>query len=66
MSTDFFLNWQFGMTLVVGLALAAWLLLRVQRQRHQRGEEGHVSTPTADRAAGDRAIGDRVPGQRVD
>lgn len=66
METGTFVNWQFGMTLIVGLALAVWLLMRVQKSRHRRGEEGHVSTPTKDREAGDRSVGDRVPGQRVD
>lgn len=65
-STDTFLGWQFGMTLIAGLAIAVWLLLRVQRSRAKRGEEGHVSTPTMDRVAGERAVGDHVSGTRTD
>lgn len=66
METESFVGWQFGMTLIVGLALAVWLLMRVQKSRQKRGEEGHVSTPTMDREVGDRSVGDRVPGKRVD
>ncbi len=45
MSTDFFLSWQFGMTLLAVRAIGIWQLVSVRRSRAKRGESGHVSHP---------------------
>lgn len=47
MSTDFFLSWQFGFTLILALAIGIWQLVSVRRSRAKRGESGHVSHPAA-------------------
>ena len=45
MSWDFFLSWQFGMTLLAALAIGVWQFFSIRRSRAKRGEEGHVSHP---------------------
>ncbi|MEN0075540.1 MAG: hypothetical protein AAGC69_14225 [Paracraurococcus sp.] len=45
MSWDFFLSWQFGMTLVAALAIGIWQFLSIRRSRAKRGEEKPVEHP---------------------
>jgi hypothetical protein len=45
MSWDFFLSWQFGMTLVAALAIGIWQIVSIRRSRARRGEEGHTAHP---------------------
>ena len=47
MPWEFFLSWQFGMTLVAALAIGLWQYNSVKRSREKRGESGHVSHPPA-------------------
>ena len=45
MNWEFFLSWQFGMTLVAVLAIGIWQMRSIRRSREKRGEAGHVSHP---------------------
>ena len=45
MGTDFFLSWQFGMTLLAALAIGIWQFVSIRRSRAKRGEEGPVAHP---------------------
>lgn len=47
MGWEFFLSWQFGMTLLAALAIGIWQWNSVKRSREKRGESGHVSHPPA-------------------
>jgi hypothetical protein len=38
MSLDFFLSWQFGMTLLAALAIGVWQFYLIRRSRARRGE----------------------------
>lgn len=49
MNWEFFLSWQFGMTLLAALAIGIWQLRSIKRSREKRGEAGHVSHPPAER-----------------
>lgn len=49
MNWEFFLSWQFGMTLMAALALGLWQYRSIKRSRDKRGEVGHVSHPPAQR-----------------
>lgn len=45
MGWEFFLSWQFGMTLAAAAAVGIWQMRSIKRSREKRGEEGHVSHP---------------------
>lgn len=61
MGTDSFVNWQFGMTLLVVLAIAAFMLMRVRKSQARRGEEpGQVDITRTD-GTGTTGTGPREP-----
>jgi hypothetical protein len=45
MNLDFFLSWQFGMTLVAALAIGVWQFFSIKRSRDKRNEHGHMPHP---------------------
>lgn len=45
MAWEFWLSWQFGMTLFAALAIGIWQYRSIRRSRDKRGEHGHVSHP---------------------
>lgn len=45
MGWEFFLSWQFGMTLLAALAIGIWQYRSIKRSRDKRGEHGHVGHP---------------------
>lgn len=47
MNWEFFLSWQFGMTLLAAFAIGIWQFNSIRRSREKRGEQGHVSHPPA-------------------
>jgi hypothetical protein len=49
MSWEFFLSWQFGMTLVAAAAIGIWQYRSIKRSREKRNEVGHVGHPPAPR-----------------
>ena len=49
MNWEFFLSWQFGMTLVAALAIGVWQYWSIKRSRDKRGEAGHVGHPPPQR-----------------
>lgn len=47
MGTDTFVSWQFGMTLILVLAVGIWMFMRARRSQTKRGEEpGQVTGTT--------------------
>ena len=42
---EFFLSWQFGMTLLAAAGIGVWQFFSIRRSREKRGEHGHVSHP---------------------
>ena len=48
METDTFVSWQFGMTLILVLAVAIFMYMRSRRSQQKRGEApGEVTGTTA-------------------
>ena len=47
MPYEFFVSWQFGMTLLAALAIGVWQWNSIKKSREKRGESGHVSHPPA-------------------
>jgi hypothetical protein len=45
MQWEWFLSWQFGMTLAAAAAIGFYQLRSIRRSREKRGEHGHVSHP---------------------
>jgi hypothetical protein len=45
MGTESFIGWQFGMTLIAVLAVAAFLFFRVRRSQQKRGEHPGDALP---------------------
>lgn len=45
MDWEWFLSWQFGMTLLAAAAIGVYQLRSIKRSREKRGESGHVSHP---------------------
>lgn len=55
MSTDIFLSWQFGMTLIAVLAVGIWQYLRIRRSQQRdaatgKGDADRGTDPLAQRA----------------
>lgn len=66
METGTFVNWQFGMTLIVAWPLPYGCCCECRSRGSGGARKAMSSTPTMAREVGDRKIGGRVPGQWVE